>query len=87
MKDLLAIAKQVALYGQLGFTIVTPPIVMALVCYEICRRTSLGGWVMLVGILLGLTASVSGAYRFYHRVTAAEKKAKKENDIVYYRHE
>lgn len=85
MKDLVAIAKMIALYGQLGFTIVTPPIVMALVCHQIQVHMSLGGWVMVVGILLGLAASASGAYRFYRRVTATEKK--KENDIVYYRHE
>ena len=85
MKDLVVIAKLVALYGQLGFTIVTPPIVMALLCHQLQVRMSLGGWVMVVGIVLGLAASASGAYRFYRRVTASEKK--KDNDIVYYRHE
>ncbi|MBQ9967255.1 MAG: AtpZ/AtpI family protein [Oscillospiraceae bacterium] len=87
MKDLAAVAKLVAIYGQLGFTIVTPPVVMALVCHQLRMRTELGGWVMVVGILLGLIASASGAYRFYRRVTAAGKKKEKAGDIAYYRHE
>lgn len=85
MKDLVAVAKLVALYGQLGFTIVTPPIVMALICHQLRLHTAWGSWIMVVGIVLGLVASASGAYRFYRRVTSSEKK--KENDIVYYRHE
>lgn len=86
MKDLMKVARLIALYGQLGFTIVTPPVAMAIFCAWLQRRFGLGGWVMLLGLFLGLTASASGVYRFYRRVIAAEKKEAKD-DVVYYRHE
>lgn len=87
MKDVIKIAKMVALFGQLGFTIVTPPVVMALLGYWLQERFSLGGWVMLAAILLGLAASASGVYRYYRRVTALTKKEKKTENVIYYRHE
>jgi len=87
VKNLVNIAKMVALYGQLGFTIVTPPVVMALLCAWVQQRFLVGSWIMVLGILLGLTASASGAYGFYRRVIAAEKKDKNNTSIVFYHHE
>lgn len=87
MKDLMKIAKQAALYGQLGFTVVTPPVVMALLCAWLQRRAALGNWIMVVGILLGLAASASGVYRFYRRVMDKERKEKNGAEVVFYHHE
>lgn len=86
MKELVKIARLVALYGQLGFTIVTPPVVMALLGHWLQRRFSLGGWIMAVSLVLGLAAAASGAWGFYRRVTAAEKQKKTET-VVFYHHE
>lgn len=86
MKDLMNIAKMVALYGQVGFTVVTPPIVMALLGHWLQRRFLLGGWVVLVCLVIGLAASASGAYGFYRRVRGKEKKEKTET-VTYYHHE
>ena len=88
MKSLVELAKLAALYGQLGFTIVTPPIVMALLGHWLQTRFSLGSWVMLLCLAVGLTASASGAYGFYRRVVGAEKKKKKPTEtVVFYHHE
>lgn len=87
MKDVIKVVKMVALFGQLGFTIVTPPVVMALLGHWLQERFFLGGWVMPVAILLGLAASASGVYGYYRRVTAFTKKEEKTKNVIYYRHE
>ena len=68
MKSYVKIARMIALFGQLGFTIVTPPVVLALGAYALQRRFSLGSWIMLLAIFLGLLAAASGAYQFYEQV-------------------
>ena len=88
MKDMVKIARMLALFGQLGFTIVTPPIVLALLAHWLQDRFSIGSWVMVLAIVLGLAASVGGVCGYYRRVTAFEKKQKKDKPkAVYYRHE
>jgi len=88
VKDMVKIARMLALFGQLGFTIVTPPIVLALLAYWLQNRFSLGGWVMVLAIVLGLAASVGGVCGYYRRVMAFEKKQKKEKPkTVYLKHE
>ena len=88
MKDLVKIARMLALFGQLGFTIVTPPIVLALLAHHLQRKYSLGSWVMAAAIVLGLIAAASGVYGYYRRVMAFEKKQKKEEPkTIYFKHE
>ena len=88
MKDVVKIARMLALFGQLGFTIVTPPIVLALIAHYLQQKFSLGSWVIAAAIVLGLIAAASGVYGFYRRVTAFEKKQEKEKStVVYFLHE
>lgn len=88
MKDMVKIARMLALFGQLGFTIVTPPVVLALIAYRLQQRFSLGSWIMALAIVLGLIAAASGVYGYYRRVTAFEKKQKKEKPkAAYFNHE
>lgn len=86
MKEYVRILRLFALFGQLGFTIVTPPVVLAILAHWLQSRFSLGGWVMLIAIVLGLLASASGAYRFYRRVCAESEKDQKDT-VVFYKHE
>ena len=87
MKDYIKLARMLALFGQLGFTIVTPPVALALGAYALQRRFSLGSWIMLLAIVLGLIAAASGAYQFYRRVISLEKKKKGDHTVVFYNHE
>ena len=88
MKDMVKLARMLALFGQLGFTIVTPPVVLALLAHWMQQKFSLGSWVMVLAIVLGLIAAASGVYGYYRRVTAFEKKQPKEKTkTVYLRHE
>lgn len=87
MKDMVKIARMLALFGQLGFTVVTPPIVLALVANKLQQKFSLGSWIMILAIVLGLVAAASGAYGYYRRVMAFEKKNKEKTTTVYFNHE
>ena len=88
MKDYGKIVKLFAIFGQLGFSIVTPPIVLALGAYMLQRRFFLGNWVMILAIILGMLAAASSVYQFYRRVLSSDKKKKAEADaVVFYHHE
>ena len=86
MKDYMKIARMFAVFGQLGFTVVTPPVVLALGAHLLQQRFSLGGWIMFLAIVLGLLASASGAYQFYRRVVSADKKEKTDS-VAFFHHE
>ena len=90
MKDMVKIARMLALFGQLGFTVVTPPVVLALLAHWLQKRFSLGSWIMLAAIALGLVAAGCGVWQYYRRITAYEKKQEKEQRsarTVFYHHE
>ena len=87
MKDMVKIARMLALFGQLGFTIVTPPVVLALIACKLQQKFSLGSWIMVLAIVLGLIAAGSGVYGYYRRVTAFEQKNKEKTTTIYLKHE
>lgn len=90
MRSYMKILKGIVLVGQLGFYLVTPPVVLALLASWLQSRFGWGTWVMVAAIVVGLLSSGTGAYNFYRRLTASEAKKKKspeETPTVYYRHE
>ena len=93
MKSFLQVARMVTMFGQLGFTLITPPVVLALLAWWLQSRFGLGTWVILVDIVLGLLTSAASAYRFYLRVIGSEKKRARKEDaetdkpVVFYSHE
>lgn len=90
MKKYTQILRLVATYGQVGFSLITPPVVMALVGWWLQSRFGLGTWVMLLCLLIGLASAAASARQFYLRVTARETKDKPEQEkppVVFYTHE
>lgn len=91
MKKYMKVLRLLTMFGQLGFTLITPPVVMALLGWWLQRRFDLGTWIMLVALLIGLLTSANSAYRFYLRVMGSEKKKaeaeKTDHPVVYYTHE
>ncbi len=91
MKKYMKILRLITMFGQLGFTLITPPVVMALLGWWLQQRFDLGTWVMLVALVIGLATSATSAYQFYLRVMGSEdRKAKAEEldrTVVYYTHE
>ena len=92
MKSYMKIARLIAMFGQLGFTLITPPVVMALLGWWLQSRLGWGSWIMIIFLLIGLTTSGVSAYQFYLRVMSNVDKKDRETEpmekpVVYYRHE
>lgn len=92
MKKYMKIAQMIAMFGQLGFTLITPPVVMALLAWWLQSRLGWGSWIMIVFLLIGLVTSAVSAYQFYLRVMSSVEKTDREKEpaekqVVYYRHE
>lgn len=90
VNSMMKVFKGVVLVGQLGFYLVTPPVLLAILAHWLQSRFGWGTWIMVVAIVVGLLSSASGAYNFYRKLTASEAKKKKppeETPVVFYRHE
>ena len=90
MKKYMNVLRLIASFGQLGFTLITPPVVMALLGWWLQSRFGLGTWVMLVAIVIGLFTSATSAWKFYLQVVGKEKKNQSEateRPVIFYTHE
>ena len=91
MKTYMQVLRLVVTFGQLGFTLITPPVVMALLGWWLQSRFGLGTWVMLVAIVIGLLTSATSAYKFYLRVMGSERNKAEaeptEKPVVFSTHE
>ena len=92
MKKYMKIAQLIAMFGQLGFTLITPPVVMALLAWWLQSRFGWGSWIMIVFLLIGLVTSAVSAYQFYLKVMSSMEKTDREKkptekSVVYYRDE
>ena len=92
MKKYMKIARLIAMFGQLGFSLITPPVVMALLAWWLQSCLGWGSWIMIVFLLIGLITSAVSAYQFYLKVMSTMEKTDREKEtikksVVYYRHE
>ena len=92
MKKYMKIAQLIAMFGQLGFSLITPPVVMALLAWWLQSRLGWGSWIMIVFLLIGLITSAVSAYQFYLKVMSTMEKTDREKEPikkseVSYRHE
>ncbi len=74
MKKYQDLLKGAAYVTQFGFTIVCPPIIMAMLGFWLQRKFSLGSWVMIIAILTGLLAAASSAWSFFRSLDREEAK-------------
>ncbi|MCQ2420716.1 MAG: AtpZ/AtpI family protein [Clostridia bacterium] len=80
MQKFQTLARAIAMVGQLGFTIITPPFVLILLADYLVSQHGWGIWVLVAAILLGLGCSVSGAWSFLRSVrTQQQKKEESES--------
>lgn len=92
MKSLFKVVREAAVLGQLGFTLVTPPVLLALLGWWLTEKFGLGVWVMGLSILLGILTSAASAWKFWKKYQAsvgkqAETADEKDHSVVFYRHE
>ncbi len=91
MKTYVKVLRAVSVMGQLGFTLLTPPLVLTLLAWWLEDRFGLGPWVMILAMVIGLITSAVSAYQFYRRVLVSvhqkEQKQEEEKPVVFYHHE
>lgn len=80
---------QFAMVGQLGLSLLMPLLLCLIACYLLCTRLSVGAWVYIPGVILGLGGSMTTAYKVYLSVVHREEKKKKEknnNEFYFNKH-
>ena len=87
MDQMQKLIKDIAFASQIGLSIITPPVLMALLGWYISNRFSVGAWITVVFILIGLATSFASAYRFYKRAQKRfEKHDNRSEDISFRDH-
>ena len=76
MKLPMKALREIVLFTQLGFSLVTPPLVLL----WLCRVFSLGGVWRIVAIVVGILAGVSAAYSSFRQFLARQKKSNDSDD-------
>ena len=77
-----------ALLGQLGFALITPPVLLALGAWKLQEQFGFGTWIMLAAILVGLLTGGSTAYRLIRdAMKDGEEDEKQEQAVNYYGHD
>ena len=74
MKNLQKIIRSVSMIGQLGVSIVTPPLVFIYLAHLAEEKLGWGVWVMLVAIVLGIVTAFSSAKSLLSKFLKAEKR-------------
>jgi hypothetical protein len=75
----------ISVYGQMGFTIVVPPVLLCLLGSWLRRKFGLGYWVILVAILVGLLSAFTTIYRICMDFLAKNTKDDSKNRKISYR--
>lgn len=70
MKTLQKLFRGIALVGQLGFSLITPSVVLLYLAQYLQRKYGLGIWITLLALVVGLLTSISTALQFYRKLTA-----------------
>ena len=64
MKGLYDVARHLVWLTQFGLSIVIPPVLCIMGAVWLQRQFALGGWVVAVGVFVGVLAAVSCLQRF-----------------------
>lgn len=89
MKNISEILKQLSMLTQFGLTLLVPTVLCLGGCYLLIRKTGIGMWIYIPGLILGLGSSAMVAWKFCRQVLKDEKKEaeKKDRTISFNRHE
>ena len=87
MKWWMDIVKNLTMLTQFSFTLVTPLLMCLGLCWLLCAKAGLGGWVYIPGFFFGMGGSGMVAWKLYVSVTAKEKKEERKKHLSFNRHE
>ncbi len=87
MQPWMKVLRNITWLVQLGLSIIVPPLLCIGGCYWLQNRFSLGSWVMLPGIILGLGGSVSSAFQFYRLMRRQAERDSQHKPDAFNNHE
>lgn len=74
MKNVQKIMAGAMLIGQIGFSLITPPLVLIFLAHLLMTRCGWGLWTMVAAIVLGLGAGISSVVTTAKHLSDREKK-------------
>ena len=78
MQGFERLVRAVSLVGQIGFSLITPPLVLIWLAHLAQTRLGWGAWVMIAAIIVGMATGVSSVWRIIQSaVKGGEKKPPK----------
>lgn len=63
MKSLTKVFESILLVGQIGFSLITPPLVFVWLAHLAQSRLGWGTWVMVAAIVIGILTGIVSVYR------------------------
>ena len=88
MKPWFKVARMIAVFGQVGFSLITPPILMAWLGWWLWQRLNLGVWIIALFLVLGLLSSAGAARGWWKKFRSmARQEEEKDHPVTFYRHE
>ena len=75
----------ISIYGQMGFTIVVPPVLLCLLANWLRNRFGIGPWIILVAILIGLLSAFTTIYNICMGFLEKNTKDNDKNRKISYR--
>jgi hypothetical protein len=72
--------------GQLGLSLVLPPVLCLLGCWWLTRHTAAGVWVYLPGLVLGVGAAVVTFKSFWKMMLQRAKKDGDDHPVSFNKH-
>ena len=86
-KPFFKVMKGIVWLTQLGFSLVVPPLVLIWLAIWLQQRYSLGSWILIAGILVGLCGSAGTALTFYRTTVHEARKEQKRRPKGFNSHE
>ena len=72
------ILRNLSVIGQLGLSLLTPTVGCLLLCMFLQQKFSLGGWIFIPGLILGLGSSATTGWKFAQVVLRSESRKDEE---------
>lgn len=78
MKKWGEIGRNLTLLSQLGLSFIMPILICVGLCWFLCDRFGIGGWIYIIGFFFGFGGAFMTAYKFYLSVMSKEKRQDKK---------
>lgn len=74
MRSMERLVRAITLVGQIGFSLVTPPLVLIYLAHLAQTRLGWGTWVMVTAIVVGLMTGASSVWRMVRQLAREQTR-------------